>query len=139
MSHDDLLGPLGPPDTYLPENPEASAALAAAADPRTVAAAFPGYSAAWAVLAERALAAGDTVAGYAFARTGYHRGLDQLRRAGWRGQGPIPWEHPGNRGFLKSLYLLAVAAEAIGELDEADRCRAFLAESSQTAAAVLGG
>jgi Protein of unknown function (DUF3151) len=138
MSHENLLGPLGPQDTYLPEDTQASAALQAAADPATVAAAFPGYCAAWAALAERALAAGDPVTGYAFARTGYHRGLDQLRRAGWRGHGPIPWEHPGNRGFLKSLYLLAVAAEAIGEQDEAERCRAFLAESSQTAAAVLG-
>ena len=136
MRHENLLGP---PDTYLPENAEARAALRTAADPASVAAAFPGYCAAWAALAERALAAGDYVTGYAFARTGYHRGLDQLRRAGWRGQGPIPWEHEPNRGFLKSLYLLGTAAAAIGEQDEADRCLELLADSSPTAAAVLAG
>jgi Protein of unknown function (DUF3151) len=134
MRHENLLGP---PDTHLPENAEASAALQTGADPASVAAAFPSYCAAWAALAERALAVGDYVTAYAFARTGYHRGLDQLRRAGWRGQGPIPWEHKPNRGFLKSLYLLGTAAAAIGEQDEADRCRAFLADSSETAATVL--
>ena len=136
MRHENLLGP---PDTFLPENAEARAALQAAADPASVAAAFPSYCAAWAALAERALAAGDAVTGYAFARTGYHRGLDQLRRAGWHGQGPIPWEHEPNRGFLKSLYLLGTAAAAIGEQDEADRCREFLADASPTAVAVLAG
>jgi hypothetical protein len=134
MRHENLLGP---PDTYLPDNAEASAALRAADDPASVAAAFPGYCAAWAALAERALAAGDAVAGYAFARTGYHRGLDQLRRAGWRGHGPIPWEHEPNRGFLTSLYLLGTAAAAIGEQDEADRCSEFLADASAAAAAAL--
>jgi hypothetical protein len=79
------------------------------------------------------------VTGYAFARTGYHRGLDQLRRAGWRGQGPIPWEHEPNQGFLRSLYALGRAAGAIGETGEAERCQVFLADSSATAAAVLSG
>ena len=65
------------------------------------------------------MADGDPVAAYAYARTGYHRGLDQLRRAGWKGHGPIPWEHEPNRGFLRSLQQLAVAAAAIGEDDEA--------------------
>ena len=27
--------------------------------------------------------------------------LDALRRSGWRGQGPVPWEHEPNRGFLR--------------------------------------
>jgi hypothetical protein len=137
MTHQNLLGE--PPETYLPENREAAAALAAAADPASVAARFPSYCAAWAALAERALAAGDAVSGYAFARAGYHRGLDQLRRAGWRGHGPIPWEHEPNRGFLRSLHLLGRAAAAIGEDDEAARCRQFLADSSGTAAAALTG
>jgi Protein of unknown function (DUF3151) len=135
MSHQDLLG--GPPETLLPDDEEARAALAAAGDPAEVAARFPSYCAAWAALAERALAGGDAVSAYAFARTGYHRGLDQLRRAGWRGQGPIPWEHEPNRGFLRSLNLLGRAAAAIGEDDEAARCRQFLADSSPAAVAAL--
>ncbi|MGD0375503.1 MAG: DUF3151 domain-containing protein [Streptosporangiaceae bacterium] len=135
MAHPNLFG--GPPPTYLPDNDAARAELAAAPDPATVAARYPGYCAAWAALAERSMRAGDPVAAYAFARTGYHRGLDQLRRAGWKGHGPIPWEHEGNRGFLRSLNMLAVAAAAIGEDDEADRCGGFLRDSSETAAATL--
>ncbi len=137
MMRENLLG--GPPETYLPANDEAAAALAAAADPAEVAARFPAYCAAWAALADRALAAGDAVTGYAFARTGYHRGLDQLRRAGWHGQGPIPWDHEPNQGFLRALYLLGRAAAAIGEDDEAVRCQQFLADSSAAAVVVLSG
>jgi len=136
MTHDNLLG--GPPPTYLPGDAEAADALRTATDPAGVAAGYPAYSAAWAALAERALRGGDPVAGYAYARTGYHRGLDQLRRAGWRGQGPIPWEHEPNRGFLRCLYLLGAAAAAIGEDSEATRCHDFLRDSSATAAAALG-
>ena len=136
MDRESLLA--GPPATYLPDEPAATAALRAGAPPAEVAARFPAYSAAWAALAERALADGDPVAAYAYARTGYHRGLDQLRRAGWRGNGPIPWEHEPNRGFLRSLYLLGKAAGAIGERDEARRCEQFLRDSSATAAAELG-
>ncbi|MGH3575327.1 MAG: DUF3151 family protein, partial [Pseudonocardiaceae bacterium] len=44
---------LGPNPTLLPEQPDAEAALAAANDPATVAAAYPGFSAAWAALAQR--------------------------------------------------------------------------------------
>ena len=135
MEGESLLA--GPPATYLPENQEAAAALRAGRPPAEVAARFPAYSAAWADLAEGALAQGDAVTGYAYARTGYHRGLDQLRRAGWRGTGPIPWEHEPNRGFLRSLHALARAAGAIGEQDEARRCEQFLRDSSATAAAEL--
>ena len=102
-----------------------------------MAAAHPAYCAAWGALAERAMGNGDPVAAYAYARTGYHRGLDQLRRAGWKGYGPIPWEHEPNRGFLRALHMLAVAAAALGEDDEATRCRDFLADSSATAAEAL--
>jgi hypothetical protein len=136
MSHQNLLG--GPPPTYLPENEAARADLASTTDPATTAAHFPTYCAAWATLAEQAMAAGQPVAAYAYARTGYHRGLDQLRRAGWHGHGPIPWEHEANRGFLRSLHMLAVAAAAIGEDEEAERCSEFLADSSEAAAAALG-
>jgi len=135
MTRENLLG--GPPATFLPAHPQASAALAEASDPTGVAARFPAYCAAWAALADRALAKGEPVAAYAYARTGYHRGLDQLRRAGWHGHGPIPWEHEPNRGFLRSLHLLGVAAAAIGEDDEATRCAEFLADSSPAAVAAL--
>jgi Protein of unknown function (DUF3151) len=136
MTHENLLA--GPPPTCLPDDATAAEALRAGADPAQVAAGHPAYCAAWAALAERAIADGDPVAGYAYARTGYHRGLDQLRRAGWKGHGPIPWEHEPNRGFLRSLYLLGVAAAAIGEDDEAIRCREFLREASPAAATALG-
>ena len=67
---------------------------------------------------------------YAYARVGYHRSLDLLRRNGWKGHGPVPWEHEPNRGFLRCLALLALSARAIGETDEWERCSAFLRDSS---------
>ena len=136
MERQNLLG--GPPATYLLPDEEAAAALQAGEAPEEVAARFPTYSAAWAALAAAAFARGDAVTAYAYARTGYHRGLDQLRRAGWKGNGPIPWEHEPNRGFLRSLHMLAASAAAIGEDDEAGRCEQFLRESSPSAAAELG-
>jgi hypothetical protein len=132
----DLLG--GPPPTFLPERPEPSAALAAGEDPATVAARWPDVSEAWAVLADAAMADGRPVESYAYARTGYHRGLDALRRAGWKGHGPIPWSHAPNQGFLRSLAALGRAAAAIGETPEAERCQSFLQDSDPTAAAALG-
>jgi Protein of unknown function (DUF3151) len=135
MEHQNLLG--GPPPTYLPDDEAAAAALRAGESPADVAARFPAYSAAWAALAAGAYARGDAVTAYAYARTGYHRGLDQLRRAGWHGHGPIPWEHEPNRGFLESLHMLSVAAGAIGEDEEARRCQQFLQDSSAAAAAQL--
>jgi hypothetical protein len=103
-----------------------------------VAAAYPTSSLAWATLAEDALEDGRTIEGYAYARTGYHRGLDALRRSGWRGQGPVPWEHVPNRGFLRALGALARAAGEIGESEEEQRCRQFLRDSSAEAARELG-
>ena len=126
----------GPPPTLLPDDP-AVAVLEEGVDPITVAAQFPTSSMAWAVLAENALADSEPVVAYAFARTGYHRGLDALRRNGWKGHGPIPWSHVANRGFLRCLAALAAAADAIGETPEAVRCREFLADSSAEAAAAL--
>lgn len=128
---------LGIPATELPEDP-AAAALDEGIDPRTVARAKPASSLVWAQLAEDALADGLAVEAYAFARTGYHRGLDSLRRAGWRGQGPVPWEHVPNQGFLRSLAALAKAAGEIGEDDERRRCTEFLREASATGARTLG-
>ena len=72
-----------------------------------VAAAFPTFSLAWALLAELALEDDRFVEAYAYARTGYHRGLDALRRNGWKGHGPIPWSHEPNQGFLRCLAALA--------------------------------
>jgi len=135
MSAHDLMA--GPPATRLPDHLPGRELLEGGTPPREIAAAFPDFSLAWALLAEEALNAGEPVAAYAYARTGYHRGLDQLRRAGWKGHGPVPWEHEPNRGFLRALSALGRAAAAIGETPEAERCADFLADSSPTAAAAL--
>ncbi len=128
---------LGIPPTHLPEDPAARGLdQGVAAD--QVAAANPSSSLVWAVLAEDALADDRAVEAYAYARTGYHRGLDALRRSGWRGQGPVPWEHEPNRGFLRALAALSRAAEAIGEEEERHRCAEFLRASSATGARALG-
>lgn len=124
---------LGPDPTYLPDDHPDMAARAAVErgdDPRDVAARLPASSYAWAELARAALDEKDPVAAYAYARTGYHRGLDALRRAGWKGQGPIPADHVPNQGFLSALEALGDAAAAIGEDDEAARCRQFLADTT---------
>ena len=134
MSFGNLLAP----PTRLPDDP-AAALLADGADPTAVAAAHPASSAAWATLAEAALAGGRPIEAYAYARTGYHRGLDALRRAGWKGQGPIPWAHEPNQGFLRALHSLGQAAAAIGEQDEVARCAQLLADSDPAAAAALAG
>ncbi|MFD2027044.1 DUF3151 domain-containing protein [Promicromonospora aerolata] len=130
-THDNLLQ--GPAPTLLPdEYPAVRERLTSGDDPVAVAASAPASSLAWAVLAEGALAA-DSAAGnveaYAYARTGYHRGLDALRRAGWRGQGPVPASHEPNQGFLRALLALSQAARLIGEEDEAERCAKFLVDS----------
>jgi len=81
----------------------------------------------------------DGVTGYAYARVGYHRSLDLLRRNGWKGHGPVPWEHEPNRGFLRCLATLARSARAIGEDDEWQRCSEFLRDSSPDVAESLLG
>lgn len=111
------------------EPSEALDALRGAEDPdalRSVAARWPAFLDAWATLADHAYTSGDDVASYAFARVGYHRGLDKLRGAGWRGSQQVPWSEETNRGFLRSLHGLMRAAAAIGEGVEARRCREFL-------------
>ncbi|PPK97923.1 uncharacterized protein DUF3151 [Kineococcus xinjiangensis] len=138
MAHPPHGNLLPTPPTHLPADPAVTDALAAGTDPEEVAAAHPAASLAWALLAERALADGETITAYAFARTGYHRGLDALRRSGWRGAGPVPWSHEPNRGFLRALAVLGHAAGAIREEEEAARCRTFLADCDPEAARVLG-
>jgi hypothetical protein len=123
----------GLPETVLPPpDPAVAAALSDAMalgrhDRRramaVIAARFPRCLDAWASLAELA---DDDVTAYAFARVGYHRGLDALRGAGWRGSGYVRWRQASNRGFLRSLEALRAAAEAIGEDEEEVRCALFL-------------
>ena len=122
-----------PPETVLPPvADEASARLtdALSRPPAArkhavsdVAAAFPTYLEAWAELG--ALAA-DDIEAYAYYRVGYHRGLDALRAAGWRGSGYVRWREPSNRGFLRCLDGLRQAAGHIGEAAEEERCAVFL-------------
>ena len=136
MDQSNLLA--GPPPTLLPaDNPAADDALARGDAPKTVAAAHPAHLAAWAALADAAYESGEAVASYAYARVGYHRGLDALRRNGWKGHGPVPWSHEPNRGFLRALHALGRAAGAIGETEEAERCAAFLRDCDPAAPAAL--
>ncbi|MFJ5077410.1 DUF3151 domain-containing protein [Streptomyces sp. NPDC088553] len=134
--HENLLG--GPAPTHLPDDPGPRELLANGTAPAEVAAKYPTSSLAWAQLADDAYERGSVVESYAYARTGYHRGLDALRRNGWKGYGPVPWEHEPNRGFLRALHSLARAAGEIGEKDEFERCTTFLRDSSETAAETLG-
>lgn len=132
MTFNDLMA--GPPPTHLPDDP-AAVELASGAAAADVVRSHPESPIAWATLAEGALADDeiDDVTAYAYARVGYHRSLDQLRRNGWKGTGPVPWEHEPNRGFLRALAALASAADRIGEAPEATRCADFLRDSSPTA------
>ena len=129
----------GLPETALaPEPADArealAAALAAPDDVRRdavaqVATRWPRYLDAWARLGALAR---DSAEAYACYRVGYHRGLDQLRQSGWRGQGYVRWSHAPNRGFLRSLAGLGRTAAAIGEDDEAERCATFVAQLDPT-------
>jgi hypothetical protein len=126
----------GPPETVLPAPPAAltDALATALAEPdadgrraavRAVVAGAPRFLDGWARLGQLA---DDPVDAYACFRVGYHRGLDQLRQAGWRGSGYVRWEHETNRGFLRALDGLRRAAAAIGEADEEARCAEFLVQ-----------
>lgn len=129
---------LAPEPTFLPPRDAEDARLADGEDPAAVVTDYPDFSAAWAKLAETALRSGETVAAYAYARTGYHRGLDQLRKHGWKGFGAVPWSHEPNQGFLRAVGALATAAKRIDEVDEYDRCRELLDECDPEAAKQLG-
>jgi hypothetical protein len=137
MSHVDLMA--GPPPTPLPDDP-AEIELEHGDAPADVVRRHPSSPFVWAALAEQARDQGaDDVTVYAYARVGYHRSLDLLRRNGWKGHGPVPWEHAPTRGFLRCLALLALSARAIGEDDEWQRCAEFLRDSSPAAADALLG
>ena len=120
-----------PADTTI-EEPAGSLEAVAAADSldglAAVAARYPECLTAWAALGEGALDEGRSIEAYAYFRVGYHRGLDRIRRAGWRGSGRVPWAHEPNRGFLRSLRGLGAAAAEIGEDAEATRCAEFFAQ-----------
>lgn len=123
----------GPPETVL--DPEPSDALAALDDAMAapegerrdrvaaVATRWPAFLDAWARLGDLAR---DDAEAYACYRVGYHRGLDRLRRSGWRGSGYVRWRHSENRGFLRALEGLGRTAGRIGEAEEAERCALFL-------------
>jgi hypothetical protein len=123
----------GLPETILtPPSPQARDRLAAALEEpyerrrdalASVAATFPDYLDAWSRLGSLAR---DDVEAYAYFRVGYHRGLDALRQAGWRGSGYVRWAHEVNRGFLRALEGLRQSAAAIGEVAEEERCAQFL-------------
>lgn len=129
------LSSSGPPETVLDPEPAAVIAALDAARSRPadeqraavaeVVATHPRFLEGWAELGDRGR---DPVEAYAYYRIGYHRGLDRLRASGWRGSGYVRWAHPTNRGFLRSLAGLRDAAARIGEADEEERCRHFLAQ-----------
>ena len=132
--HPVILTGSGPPETVLgPEDPASDEALVdalsqPASDGRrdavaAVVADWPRHLDGWARLGDLGR---DSMESYAAYRVGYHRGLDRLRQSGWRGSGYVRWQHPTNRGFLRSLAGLARIAARIGEEDEAERCELFL-------------
>ncbi|MBT1607704.1 MULTISPECIES: DUF3151 domain-containing protein [Curtobacterium] len=132
-----LPTPSSNPETLLPAEPEVTAAIEAEAPVASVVVSYPSSSLAWALLADEAWARGATLESYAYARVGYHRGLDALRKAGWRGVGPVPWSHEPNRGVLRALFALRRAAEAIDEPGEPERLTDFLNASDPEALRAL--
>lgn len=132
---------LGIPETRLSEEPEVLDDLSHLPREKMALAAIvekhPTSSLAWAEAAQREFADGRILEAYAYARVGYHRGLDSLRKAGWRGQGPIPWEHEPNRGVLRAIWQLRRAAEAIGETAEVARLSALLNDADPQAESAI--
>ena len=108
----------------------------------TVVKEHPSSSLCWALLAEGSLLS-DTdaadVAAYAYARTGRDLGLEQLRDAGWDGEGPVAWGYLPNQGVFRCLHALAMAAERLGFGDESDDADTLLRELSDEAWQALRG
>lgn len=130
---------LAPEPTLLPADP-AAALLAAGTDVRQVVKQHPESALAWAQLAAAGRNTGvDAITVYAYARVGYHRGLDVLRKNGWRGAGPIPYSHEPNRGVLRALYELLLAAQTLGESSETVRLTDFINDSDPLALKLLAG
>ena len=124
----------GRPKVVLPlPDPEVVARIDAARgvdDLAGIVADHPDSMDAWAALGARQEATSDsilaTVNAYACYRIGYHRGLDALRKNGWRGTQLVRWADEPNRGFLRCLAGLQRLAGRIGEDDEEARCSEFL-------------
>ncbi|MDA3146745.1 DUF3151 domain-containing protein [Leucobacter sp. UCMA 4100] len=130
---------LGPEPTRLPAEVDVVRALENEETLESVVRAHPESPLAWALLADQADAEGREVESYAFARVGYHRGLDALRRAGWKGHGSVPWSHEPNRGVLRALYALRRSAAHIGETTEVERLTEFLTGADPEAVAHIEG
>ena len=77
----------------------------------------------WCVLG---ISSSEMMESYSYFRVAYHRGLDSLRKNGWRGSGFVRWEHVSNRYFLFALNQLAEISNEIGDYAEAERCSLFL-------------
>jgi hypothetical protein len=133
--------PITPPYVILPDDPDDSRHQTEAAQTafqagkldtlafrdklNNIAKQYPTCLSVWACLGELVLP-DDVIGAYAFFRTGYHRGLDRGRSNGWNGSQQLSWQDETNRGFLRCLYGLMLAATEIGETPEAERTRAFL-------------
>lgn len=124
---------LRPEPTLLPADAAVDEALARGESIERVVRDHPESPLAWALLADEAFEAEREIEAYAFARVGYHRGLDSLRRAGWKGAGPVPWSHEPNRGVLRALYALRRSAQQIGETAEFERLTDFLNDANADA------
>ena len=127
------------PETLLPAEPEVLEALrrTARSEISGIVQVHPTSPLAWAELADATHSDGRILESYAYARVGYHRGLDALRKAGWRGHGPIPWRHEPNRGVLRALFALRRGAAEIGETDEVSRLTAFLTDAEPDAIDII--
>ncbi|AMM19169.1 hypothetical protein AX769_02270 [Frondihabitans sp. PAMC 28766] len=128
---------LGVPETLLPPEPDVLEAIHSGLPLVEIVTVHPTSSLAWALLSDETSEAGRDLEAYAYARVGYHRGLDSLRKAGWRGQGPVPWSHEPNRGVLRALYALRRGAAAIGEEPEVERLTTFLTDADPAAVAAI--
>ncbi|MCB9417054.1 MAG: DUF3151 family protein [Mycolicibacterium sp.] len=102
-----------------------------------MAAAHPASSVAWAALAEEALAEDKAITAYAYARTGYHRGLDHCVTSGWKGSARSRTA-TNPTGFPALRRRLARAADTIGETDEFARCLDLLDDCDPAARVELG-
>ena len=83
----------------------------------------PTFIEGWAALSSLGV---EPIERYAYARVGYHRGLDALRGNGWGGSGLVRWSQASNRPFLTCLVRLREAAREIGEVAEVARIDVFL-------------
>lgn len=126
--------PGGVPPTLLPPDPALDELIAHGSRQFVeIASRHLDSSLCWAILAEGSLAAATADAeliSYAFARTGYHRGVDSLQRLGWTEGTPAPWAHEPNRGFLRCLAWLAKLSGVLGDEAESERCWELLRTSS---------